>query len=257
MGVPMYFDSAAFIITLILMGRLLEARAKGQTGAAIKSLIGLQPKTARVRARRRGESTCRSRGAGRRPRGRASRREDAGGRRGVEGGPAGGRVHAHRRAACRWTRRPATRSSAPPSTRPAAFTFRGDQGRRGHRAGADHPAGGAGAGLQAAHRAAGRRDRRCFVPAVIGIATASRWSCGSSFGAVAGAQLRAAQLRRGADHRLPLRPGAGDAHGDHGRHRQGRRERHAHRGGEALETAHKLDASCSTRPAPSPRASPR
>jgi Cu+-exporting ATPase len=45
---PMYFDSAALIITLILFGRLLEARAKGQTGAAIKALIGLQPKTARV-----------------------------------------------------------------------------------------------------------------------------------------------------------------------------------------------------------------
>jgi Cu+-exporting ATPase len=48
LGEPMYFDSAAFIITLILLGRLLEARAKGQTGAAIKALIGLQPKTARV-----------------------------------------------------------------------------------------------------------------------------------------------------------------------------------------------------------------
>ncbi|HET6475649.1 MAG TPA: heavy metal translocating P-type ATPase [Thermoleophilia bacterium] len=48
LGEPMYFDSAAFIITLILFGRLLEARAKGQTGAAIKALIGLQPKTARV-----------------------------------------------------------------------------------------------------------------------------------------------------------------------------------------------------------------
>ena len=48
LGEPMYFDSAAFIITLILFGRLLEARAKGQTGAAIRALIGLQPKTARV-----------------------------------------------------------------------------------------------------------------------------------------------------------------------------------------------------------------
>jgi len=48
MSVPMYFDSAAFIITLILTGRLLEARAKGQTGAAIKALMGLQAKTARV-----------------------------------------------------------------------------------------------------------------------------------------------------------------------------------------------------------------
>jgi Cu+-exporting ATPase len=48
MHVPMYFDSAALIITLILFGRMLEARAKGQTGDAIKRLIGLQPKTARV-----------------------------------------------------------------------------------------------------------------------------------------------------------------------------------------------------------------
>jgi Cu+-exporting ATPase len=48
LGAPMYFDSAALIITLILLGRMLEARAKGQTGEAIKRLIGLQPRTARV-----------------------------------------------------------------------------------------------------------------------------------------------------------------------------------------------------------------
>ncbi len=43
-----YFEAAAVICTLILMGRTLEARAKGQTGAAIQRLIGLRPKTARV-----------------------------------------------------------------------------------------------------------------------------------------------------------------------------------------------------------------
>ncbi|MEE8330050.1 MAG: heavy metal translocating P-type ATPase [Thermodesulfovibrionia bacterium] len=43
-----YFDTAATIIVLILLGRLLEARAKGQTSEAIKKLIGLQPKTARI-----------------------------------------------------------------------------------------------------------------------------------------------------------------------------------------------------------------
>jgi len=43
-----YFDTAAAIIVLILLGRVLEARAKGQTSEAIKKLIGLQPKTARV-----------------------------------------------------------------------------------------------------------------------------------------------------------------------------------------------------------------
>lgn len=43
-----YFDTSALIIVLILFGRLLEARAKGQTSEAIKKLMGLQPKTARV-----------------------------------------------------------------------------------------------------------------------------------------------------------------------------------------------------------------
>ena len=43
-----YFDTAAVIITLILLGRLLEMRAKGQTSEAIKKLIGLQAKTARI-----------------------------------------------------------------------------------------------------------------------------------------------------------------------------------------------------------------
>ena len=43
-----YFEAAAMIVTLILLGRTLEARAKGQTGQAIRKLIGLRPKTARV-----------------------------------------------------------------------------------------------------------------------------------------------------------------------------------------------------------------
>jgi len=43
-----YYDTAAVIVTLILFGRLLEARAKGRTSEAIKKLAGLQPKTARI-----------------------------------------------------------------------------------------------------------------------------------------------------------------------------------------------------------------
>jgi Cu+-exporting ATPase len=43
-----YFDTASLIIALILTGRLLEARAKGQTSDAIKKLIGMQAKMARV-----------------------------------------------------------------------------------------------------------------------------------------------------------------------------------------------------------------
>ncbi|QUJ78068.1 cadmium-translocating P-type ATPase [Sulfitobacter albidus] len=44
-----YFESACVIVTLILLGRWLEARAKGRTGAAIERLVGLRPDTARVR----------------------------------------------------------------------------------------------------------------------------------------------------------------------------------------------------------------
>ncbi len=43
-----YFEASAAIITLILMGKLLEARAKGKTSSAIEQLLKLQPKTARV-----------------------------------------------------------------------------------------------------------------------------------------------------------------------------------------------------------------
>jgi Cu+-exporting ATPase len=44
----LYFDTSAMIITLVLLGRFLEARARGQTSEAIKKLIGLKPKTALV-----------------------------------------------------------------------------------------------------------------------------------------------------------------------------------------------------------------
>ncbi|WP_297779499.1 heavy metal translocating P-type ATPase [uncultured Roseovarius sp.] len=43
-----YFEAAAVIVVLILLGRWLEARAKGRTGAAIQKLLGLQAKTARL-----------------------------------------------------------------------------------------------------------------------------------------------------------------------------------------------------------------
>ena len=46
--VLVYYDTSAMIIALVLMGRLLEARAKGRASDAIKKLIDLQPKTARV-----------------------------------------------------------------------------------------------------------------------------------------------------------------------------------------------------------------
>ncbi len=47
--INVYYEAAAVIVTLILLGRLLEARAKGRTSEAIKRLVNLQARTARVR----------------------------------------------------------------------------------------------------------------------------------------------------------------------------------------------------------------
>jgi P-type Cu+ transporter len=45
--VPVYFEAAAVIVTLVLVGQVLELRARTRTGAAIQKLLGLAPKTAR------------------------------------------------------------------------------------------------------------------------------------------------------------------------------------------------------------------
>ncbi|MBA4190940.1 MAG: copper-translocating P-type ATPase [Planctomycetaceae bacterium] len=50
-GIPVYFEAAAVIVALVLLGQVLELRARRQTGSAIRALLGLNPKTARrVRA---------------------------------------------------------------------------------------------------------------------------------------------------------------------------------------------------------------
>ncbi len=48
MSVPVYFEAAAVITTLVLLGQVLELRARSQTRDAIKALLGLAPKTARL-----------------------------------------------------------------------------------------------------------------------------------------------------------------------------------------------------------------
>jgi len=45
--VGVYFETASVIVTLVLLGQVMELRARGKTGAAIKALLGLSPKTAR------------------------------------------------------------------------------------------------------------------------------------------------------------------------------------------------------------------
>ncbi|GAA3324827.1 hypothetical protein GCM10020331_054260 [Ectobacillus funiculus] len=46
--VELYYETSAVLITLILLGKLFEARAKGRSSEAIKKLMGLQAKTATV-----------------------------------------------------------------------------------------------------------------------------------------------------------------------------------------------------------------
>jgi Cu+-exporting ATPase len=46
-GVAVYFEAAAVIVTLVLLGQVLELRARSRTGAALKALLGLAPKSAR------------------------------------------------------------------------------------------------------------------------------------------------------------------------------------------------------------------
>ena len=45
--VPVYFEAVAVITTLVLLGQVLELRARASTGKAIRALLGLAPKTAR------------------------------------------------------------------------------------------------------------------------------------------------------------------------------------------------------------------
>ena len=59
--VAVYFEPAAVIVVLVLLGQVLELRARSRTSAAIRNLLGLAPKTARRdRAGRRAKRTCRS-----------------------------------------------------------------------------------------------------------------------------------------------------------------------------------------------------
>ena len=53
--VGLYFEAAAVIVTLVLLGQVLELRARSQTGAAIKALLGLTPKSARKIVEDKGE----------------------------------------------------------------------------------------------------------------------------------------------------------------------------------------------------------
>ena len=200
------------IVTLILLGRYLEARAKGRTVAG-------HPPAGRPAADARPASTAdgsvvevpHCRGAGRRRDRRAPGRARAGRRRGDGGRQLGRRKHDHRRAGPRRQGRRGDASSAARSTSTGALRLSGDRGRRGHDAGADRPDGRGGPGRQAAHPGVGRPRHAWFVPAVMAAGGADLRRL-ADLRPRPGADLRAGQCRGGADHRLPLRHGPGDAH---------------------------------------------
>jgi hypothetical protein len=244
-----YFEAAAVIVTLILLGRCFEARAKGRTSEAIKRLMGCRPKTARVERDGAGERSLEAGHARRRRRRSVPARRSRRRRGAVRGLVLRRRGHDHRRAGPgREDRGP--RSSAARSTRPAASPSAPTK------VGADtvlaqiirmvEQAQGAKLPIQALvdKVTAGScppswRQRGADLPRLAGLRPRAR------------ADLRAGQCGCGADHRLPLRHGPGDADLDHGRHRSRRRVRRPvpqGRGAAGAEGASR--SSPSTRPAP-------
>ena len=82
--VAVYFEAAAVITVLVLLGQVLELRAREQTGGAIRALLNLAPKTARrLTGRGEDEEIPIAGGSARRPAARAAGRRRAGGRRGA------------------------------------------------------------------------------------------------------------------------------------------------------------------------------
>ena len=81
-AVAVYFEAAAVITVLVLLGQVLELRAREQTSGAIRALLDLAPKTARrLKRRRHGRGGFARRHRGRRPAARPAGREGAGRRR--------------------------------------------------------------------------------------------------------------------------------------------------------------------------------
>ena len=200
-----YFEPAAVIVTLVLLGQVLELRARGRTGAAIRALLKLAPKRARrVRAdggeedvplddvqpgRSAARPSGRERPGRRRRRGRRDRRR---------------RIDGHRRADARRETRRRSRHRRARSTARGTFVMRAERvgaetllarivadGRRGAaQPRADPEAGRRGV---ARVRARGRRRRGRDVRRL------------GRRRPAAAPRLRAGQRRRGADHRLPVR----------------------------------------------------
>jgi copper chaperone CopZ len=184
----LYFEASAIIITLVLLGKLLEAAAKGRTSEAIKRLIGLQPKTARV----------------------------------LRDGQEVDIPHDH------WGEHPGGEDHRRQSDRShdqhlRCLYLQGGQGRQGYDAGSDYPDCRGSPRIQGADTTAGRQSCRDIRPGCSGYCRGyfSDLVAGSRK-----PHHRIDQRRGGFGDSLSLCYGAGHPHGDHGGHRKGGGERH-------------------------------
>ena len=156
-----YFETAAVIITLIRLGKFLEARAKGRTSEAIKKLMGLRAKTARVvRSGLETEVPVDEVIVGDVVLVRPGERIPVDGvviegRSAVDESDADGRV-------APGGKRPRRAGHRGDDQQAGIVQIRGHQSWQGNRAGADHPSGGRSAGQQGAHSEAGRPGIGCI-----------------------------------------------------------------------------------------------
>ena len=219
-----YFESAAMILTLITVGKMLEARSKGKTTDALKSLMKLAPKTATVVRNGTGRDRSHRAGAVRRYLRRPPRREHPGRRRGAQAAQA------------QSTKRRLPARASPPTRLPAIpFPPRPSISR------AFSPAAppawdedttlsqiiqmvSDAAATKAPIAKIADKVSGIFVPAVISIAlvTTVVWLLiGKPFGYSACARNFRAR------HQLPVRAGSCDPGRHHGRKRPRRKERHS------------------------------
>ena len=227
-----YFEAAAVIVVLVLVGQVLELKARERTGNAIRALLDLAPKTrAPRRCRRHGERGGARSCAGGRQAARAPRRGHSCRRPGRRGPIDGGRVAADRRAGS-GRERPGRRGDRRHAQQDRQLHHGGAQGRRRDHARPHRRHGGRGAAEPRADPGSGRRRRRLFRPGG-GAGRNPRVRRLADAGPQPVAGLRRGGGGVGADHRLPVRAGAGHAdlhHGGDGPRRPRRRAHQERRG---------------------------